>query len=400
MIIRYKNKKNKITNVNVNIRKTISKHLLAIILSIFVLFILFFNLIFISCSNNFSENDKLPKVLAAESFLADITLNISKDRLKVESLIPLGLDPHVFEPTPEDIKKISQCDLLIINGGGFEEWLKPLLKDSVKNIKIVEASKGLEFRIETENNNSEHNESEHHTSEHHTSEHAKAGDHESAHNESENEKELSNNFNSHANNENSNSQEKKDIHSEEKNHDEKHSHEHDPHFWLNPYLVITYVNNIRDALIDLDPKAKDFYTKNAQEYIEKLIELDNWIKEEVEKIPKNKRLLVTNHESFGYFADRYGFKIIGTIIPSSSTASSPSAKEVAELIEKIKALNIKAIFLETGSDPKIANQIASETGVEVITKLYTHSLTEPNGDAPTYIDMIKYNTRKIVESLK
>ncbi|MBM3708445.1 MAG: zinc ABC transporter substrate-binding protein, partial [Actinobacteria bacterium] len=138
----------------------------------------------------------------------------------------------------------------------------------------------------------------------------------------------------------------------------------------------------------------------AEEYTEKLLELDNWIMEEVKKIPEDKRLLITNHESFGYYADRYGFKIIGTIIPGSSTAASPSAREVAELIDKINTLNIKAIFLETGSDPKIANQIADETGVDIITELYTHSLTGPDGDAPAYIDMIRYNTIKIVESLK
>ena len=93
---------------------------------------------------------------------------------------------------------------------------------------------------------------------------------------------------------------------------------------------MVYVQNIRDALTKSDPQGKDLYNKNAEEYTARLTELDTWITEEVKKIPAGERLLVTNHESFGYYADRYGFKIIGTIIPNFSSASSPSAKEVSE----------------------------------------------------------------------
>ncbi|MCL4417878.1 MAG: metal ABC transporter substrate-binding protein [Actinobacteria bacterium] len=262
----------------------------------------------------------LPKVLAVESFLADITKNISGNRLEIDTLIPLGLDPHSFEPSPGDAAKIAESDILITNGTGFEEWLKNIITVANEKIVIVECSKGL-----------------------------KGGD---------------------------------------------------PHFWLDPNFTNITHQNIRDALIKSDPQGKDLYDKNAENYTAKLTELDKWIVEEVKKIPESKRLLVTNHESFGYFADRYGFKIIGTIIPGSSSASSPSAKDISELIEKIKATGVKAIFLETGSDPKIASQIARETNIKLITELYTESLTDPDGPAPTYIDMIEFDTKKIVESLK
>ena len=233
--------------------------------------------------------------------------------------MPLGLDPHSFEPSPSDVAKITESDILITNGAGFEEWLEDIIAGANEKIIIVECSKGLKG---------------------------------------------------------------------------------DPHFWLDPNLVKVYVQNIRDALIESDPQGKDLYNKNAEEYTARLIELDKWIAEAVKKIPEDKRLLVTNHESFGYYADRYGFKVIGTIIPGSSSASSPSAKEISELIEKIKATGAKAIFLETGSDPKIANQIARETNIKIVTELYTHSITESDGPAPTYIDMIEFNTNEIVESLK
>ena len=373
------------------IKKTILKYFFKAILAISVLLILFFMLTGVSCSSVLAKNNELPEVLAAESFLADITVNIAKSRLKVNSLIPVGLDPHGFEPTPADVIKISQCDLFIINGGGFEEWLNPILTDSLKDIVIIEASQGLEFRTKLEN--AVEHEHQHENSSIEVDEHNYESEHNSdKHSDKESDKEHAILKNDQV--EKDNNEHEKEINDEHSNNEgyhneEKHSHKNDPHFWLNPYLVVTYVNNIKDALIDLDPEAEDFYTKNAQEYTEKLLELDNWIKEEVKKIPQDKRLLITNHESFGYYADRYGFKIIGTIIPSSSTAASPSAREVAELIEKIKALNIKAIFLETGSDPKVAKQIASETGVNIITEIYTNSLTEPGGYAPTYIYIIK-----------
>jgi ABC-type Zn uptake system ZnuABC Zn-binding protein ZnuA len=106
--------------------------------------------------------------------------------------------------------------------------------------------------------------------------------------------------------------------------------------------------------------------------------------------------LVTNHESLGYFADRYGFTVVGAVIPSVSTDASPTAQQMAALIEVIKATGAPAIFLETGANPQLAQQIAAETGVNVVTDLYTHSLSAPDGPAPTYIDMMKYNVSRIV----
>ena len=173
----------------------------------------------------------------------------------------------------------------------------------------------------------------------------------------------------------------------------------DPHFWLNPLNVITYADNIRDGLIQADPDGKDIYTANAAAYTVQLKDLDAWIEQQVSTIPVQNRLLVTNHESFGYFADRYGFTIAGTIIPSVTTGSSPSAQELARLVDQIKASGVRAIFLELGSNPQLAEQVAAETGVKVVTDLYTHSVTPPGGEAPTYIDMMKVDVSKIVKAL-
>ena len=276
-----------------------------------------------------------PKVLAIETFLADITQNVAGDRLTVEALIPVGVDPHAFEPTPTDIRRVAESQVLIANGAGFESFLQKLLENAGGERLIIEAATGL------------------------TSRQPQDGELLDA---------------DHGGN--------------------------DPHFWLDPVKVIKYTENIRDGLSQIDPAGKDVYAKNAEAYISKLRELDAWIAEQVKQVPEARRLLVTNHESFGYFADRYGFRVIGTVIPSVSTGASPSAQQLAQLVDRLKATNAPAIFLETGANTQLADQLAAETGVMVVTDLYTHSVTEPGGVAPTYIEMMRQNVQKVVAALK
>lgn len=276
------------------------------------------------------------KVMAVETFLADVTQNVAGDRFRVDSLIPIGLDPHAFEPTPRDAAAIADSSVLVLNGAGFETWLQPILQSAGGQRQVIVASAGLVPRQPRPGE-------------------LAAGEEE---------------------------------------------HSGDPHFWLDPLSVVRYVENIRDGLAQVDPDGRDVYTKNAAAYIQQLKDLDGWIRKQVAQIPPQNRLLVTNHESFGYFADRYGFTIIGTILPSSSTSAAPSARQIAELVQKIQSSGVKAIFLETGTNPQLADQIARETGVKVITGLYTHSITAPRGEAPTYLDMMRYNTNAIVNALK
>jgi ABC-type Zn uptake system ZnuABC Zn-binding protein ZnuA len=165
-------------------------------------------------------------------------------------------------------------------------------------------------------------------------------------------------------------------------------------------LVVRYAENIRDGLSQADPQGNETYTRNAEAYIARLKELDTWIATQVAQIPPDRRLLVTNHESLGYFADRYGFKLVGAILPGFSTGASPSAGDLARLADCIKSSGAPAIFLEAGVNPQLADQLAQETGIRVVTGLYTHSITAPGGNAPDYISMMKYNTQAIVDALK
>lgn len=296
---------------------------------------LIFSIILTACKSQPSTGDGL-QVVVAESFLADITSNVAGNRLQVITLMPLGVDPHAYEPTPRDIAKIADSDLLIINGSGFEGWLEQVIQNTAATTKIVEASAGLQTRpVE-------------HSLEVHEDGHG----------------------------------------------------EIDPHFWLDPLNVIQYVNNIRAALIDLDPEGKEVYTRNAENYTQQLIALDQEIRSLVDTIPLENRIIVTNHESFGYYADRYGFTIIGAVIPSVSTGASPTAQQMARLVEDIRSSGAAAIFIETGANPRLAEQIAQETSVKVITDLYTHSISAPDGPAPNYLDMLRYNTRAIISALQ
>ncbi len=173
----------------------------------------------------------------------------------------------------------------------------------------------------------------------------------------------------------------------------------DPHMWLDPNNMIAYVDNIREALTQLDPSGKAAYQSNADAYIAQLKDLDSWIQEQVGQIPPEKRLLVTNHEALGYFADRYGFKVVGTVIESFSSDASPSAQQLAGLIDQVRSSGVPAIFLDAADNPTFARQIADETRVKVITDLHLESLTD-GPPADTYIDMMKHNVTEIVNALK
>jgi ABC-type Zn uptake system ZnuABC Zn-binding protein ZnuA len=173
----------------------------------------------------------------------------------------------------------------------------------------------------------------------------------------------------------------------------------DPHMWLDANRVTRYVENIRDGLIQADPEGAEIYKANAATYIDQLLELDSWIWEQVQTIPAERRLLVTNHESMGYFAEHYTFTVVSSILPSFSSEAGVSAQEIAAAIESVKTSGAPAIFLGEVENADLANQIAAETEVKVVNTLHLESLTD-GAPAPTYIDMMKHNVSQIVNALK
>ena len=295
-----------------------------------LLLILLFALMLASCSGKRPAQTNQIKVLATETFLGDIAQNVAGERIKVETLLPATVDPHEFQPTPQDAIKIADSQVLIVNGLGYETWLSKTLADTGGKRLVVVASNGLTPNPDP------------------------SGEHPDG----------------------------------------------DPHMWMNPLNVIHYVENIRDGLSQTDPAGKETYAANADAYIAKLKDLDQWIKTNVAALPIEKRLLVTNHDALGYFSEAYGFKVVGAVIPSVTTEASPSAQQMAGLIDTIKSSGAPAIFLDVGENQKLAQQIASETGVKVVTDLYVESISTTDGPAPAYIDMIKHDVNSIVEALK
>jgi zinc/manganese transport system substrate-binding protein len=177
-----------------------------------------------------------------------------------------------------------------------------------------------------------------------------------------------------------------------------HSHsQFDPHAWQSVANAKVYVANIRNALIAADPAGKAAYEANAAAYLAKLDALDREVRESVARIPPERRRIITNHDSFGYFADAYGLEILAA--QGVSTETQPSAKEIAALIRQIKARRIGGVFMENITDPRLIERIAKETGARIGGVLYSDALTGADGPAPTYIDLIRHNIRSLSAAL-
>jgi len=172
----------------------------------------------------------------------------------------------------------------------------------------------------------------------------------------------------------------------------------DPHVWLDPGNVGLWAAAVADTLAELDPDGGAAYRDRAESYQVSLAELDAWIVEQVALIPVKRRKLVMDHTVFGYFAARYGFEQVGTVFPGFSTLAEPSARELAALEDVITDLGVPAIFVGTTVNPMLAEQIAIDTGARLIV-LYTDSMSEPDGPASSYIELMHYNVAALVEGL-
>jgi zinc/manganese transport system substrate-binding protein len=181
-------------------------------------------------------------------------------------------------------------------------------------------------------------------------------------------------------------------------HGHKHSHdEADPHAWQSIANAKVYVANIRDALVAADASGAEAYRKNADTYVAKLDALDREVREAVAKLPAERRKVISTHDAFGYFADAYGVTFIAP--QGVSTEAEATARDVARIISQIKSQKIPAVFLENVSDPRLMRRISQESGARLGGTLFSDSLTDEKGAAPTYIDMIRYNIKALTGAL-
>jgi ABC-type Zn uptake system ZnuABC Zn-binding protein ZnuA len=299
-----------------------------------------------------TSNDK-PNVLATTTIVGDVVQQVGGDAINLTVLLPVGADPHGFDPAPADAAAIADADLVFVNGLGLEEFLEPLLANASDSTPVVAVSDGIQTTA-LANGHDHGDESDH--------EHADEAEHEPV--------------------------EKAD----------EGDGGDDPHVWTNPVNVTIWAQNIARALSEVDPEHAETYTNNALDYAAELAELDAWVQGKVEEIPEDKRLLITDHAIFSYFAQRYGIEQVGTVLPGFSTLAEPSAQEVARLEDTIRDLEVRAVFVGNTANPALAKRIADDTGIQIVT-LYTGSLSEADGEAPTYLDYMRYNVTAITEAL-
>ncbi len=291
-----------------------------------------------------TEDEAGLQVVATTTLVGDAVRIVGGEQIRLTVMLPAGGDPHGFNPTPQDVTRAANADAVFINGLDLEEFMAEMLENADSEMNIVAVSDRIEA------------------------------------------------------NEFADAQDEQDAEHEDA--DAEHSHgAFDPHVWWNPLNVAVWADNIARELARLDPENAAVYGENAAAYQQQLEELDTWIQEQVTQIPTAQRILVTDHDSLGYLETTYGLEIIGTVFPGLSTQADPSAQELAQLTEAIQAFNVPAVFVGSTVNTQLAEQVAHETGVQVIV-IYTDSLSDENGVAGSYLEFMRWNITTIVSALR
>jgi ABC-type Zn uptake system ZnuABC Zn-binding protein ZnuA len=274
-------------------------------------------------------------VTASTNIIGDLVAQIGGARVEVSTILPANADPHEYEPTPEDIARVEHAKVIFVHGLGLDPWVETIIENAGGDITVVTVTDG----IATVNRDGEESD------------------------------------------------------------DHDHDHEADPHVWFDPTKTAQMAANIATGLTNADGEGSADYASRLAAYQQQLTTLDQQISERIALIPEANRKIVTNHDALGYYADRYGLTIVGTVIPGLDTQSEPSAKEVAQLIDTIKSEGVTVIFAENTVSPTLADQLASEAGIKVVDTLYSDSLGDANSGAATYIELMQSDTIKIVDAL-
>ena len=280
------------------------------------------------------------RVVTTTGIIADLVRQVGGARVEVNSILPANADPHSFEPAPDDIAIVDASQVVFIHGLELDTWVDTIIENAGGDFALVTVTNGVPTR------NAEEDTSE-----------------------------------------------------EEGDDDHEHDHDVDPHVWFDPTLTALMAANIAAALTEVDPDGADAYASRLEAYQGQLNDLDQQIMDRVSLIPEERRVIVTNHDSLGYYAHRYSIEVVGTVIPGLSGDAEPSAKEIAELLDIVAEHNVNAIFAETTISPSLAEELAAQSGIQVVATLFTDSLGDADSGADTYIGMMRFDTRAIVEAL-
>lgn len=335
------------------------------------------------------------RVVATSNIVADWARVIGGDRVEVISLMPVDVDPHTFQPGPRDAAQIAEADVVLAVGLGMEGfWLEDLLRNVARDPGIVLA---LGDSIDPIHSHADDEQADNEDSEHDEDEEEHSDEEENGHDEDDDEH-ADDEDHEHDEDEDEHADDEEDEHADE---EDAHGHMHgpeNPHFWFDPIRVKSAINAIAARFSKLDPENANIYFTNAAAYNEELDELHQWTEEQVKQVPQDHRFLVTSHDSFRYFAERYGFEVLGVIL-GVTTDVEASAEHLAHLVEEMRERNVQAVFGETITSERLAQNLANETGATLV-RLYSDSLGAEGSGAETYIGMVRANVELVVEALR
>ncbi len=401
------------------------------------------------------------QVVTTTNFVADWARIVGGERVEVFGLLPPGGDPHSFQPGARDVARVADADVVFTVGLGLEAvWLEELVHsasaDESKIVALGEVVDPMEFATadmhddhadhddeadmhdhEDEADHDDHadhddeadmhdhdDEADHddhadHDDEADMHDHEDEADHDD-HADHDDEADMHDHDDEADHDDHADHDDEADMHDhdDEADHDDHadhddeadmhddghddHGHAHgplDPHFWFDPIRVKAAVNEIANRLSAIDAENADVYRQNASDYGKQLDELHAWIQEQVGMLAPERRLLVTSHDSLSYFAEVYGFEVVGLVIPSLATHVEPSAEHIAGLVDVVREHNVPALFGETTVSDKLAQAVANETGASLV-QLYSGSLGAEGSGADTYLTMVRTNVERIVGALK
>ena len=344
--------------------------------------------------NTAYAQEPLP-VVATFSILGDMVENIGGDAVEVTTMVGRNGDTHVYQPTPTDAKAVKRASLMFTNGLEFEGWLERLAEAAEFDGTTVVTTDGLDViameehgdEHDDDHEGEKHEEDEHHEGDHEGEKHEEDEHHDGDHEDEKHEEDE------HHDDEHSDAE----GHDDENGHHDHHHGEFDPHGWLSLQNAIVYVDNITEALAKAMPDKASLFYQNRAAYLGKADSLNQEIKSRIAALPESARTIVTSHDAFQYFGREYGLTFLAP--QGLSTESEASAKDVAELIEQIRDESIAAVFVENVADPRLLEQIARETGSAIGGKLFPGALSESDGPANTYLELMRHNATTIVDAL-
>ncbi len=278
-------------------------------------------------TENVAANKNKKKVVTTFTILADMARNVAGDKLMVESITRIGAEIHGYEPTPSDLIKAQDADLILYNGMNLERWFESFY-NNLGDVESVILTEGIEPIPIAEGS---------------------------------------------------------------------YKNKPNPHAWMSPQNALIYVENIRKAFVEIDPVNADTYNANAKAYSEKLKAIDRELQQNLARLSPQQRYLVSCEGAFSYLARDYGLQEIYMWAINAESQSTP--KQIQKVIEAVKTNSIPTVFCETTVSSEGQKEVAKETGASFGGNLYVDSLSTPDGNVPTFLDLLEYDARIITEGL-